>query len=115
MQQILTTLYDVGVYVVHVLRVTCCAISQDLDTSDLQNKDLYLACQVIRFGKLVSNSYHIIPFPLKFPTGNYLEGKQTANPMRKPLGAAVEPLHELLTAAPNSEHEEKDLQMEVFT
>lgn len=74
----------------------CFALFTDLDTSDLQNKDLYLACQVIRFG-------------------NYLEGKQTANPMRKPLGAAVEPLHKLLTAAPNSEHEEKDLQMEVFT
>jgi hypothetical protein len=56
-----------------------------------------------------------VPLPPPPPPGNYLEGKQTANPMRKPLGASVYPLHDLLTAAPNSEHDERDLQMEVFT
>ena len=30
-----------------------CVLMQDLDTSDIQNKDLYLACQVIRFGKYI--------------------------------------------------------------
>lgn len=74
----------------------CFALFTDLDVSDMQNKDLHLACQVVRFG-------------------NYLEGKQTANPMRKALGAAVFPLHELLTPGLNNDQDEKDLQMEVFT
>lgn len=65
----------------------------------------------------LSNQVHSLYFRLCYSApGNYLEGKQTANPVRKPLGAAVYPLHDLLTAAPSSDQqEEKDLQMEVYT
>ena len=110
--------------------VHVCSCVQDLDSADLQNKDLYLACQVIKFGKPRPHSplptsppppslpppFPLpLPFTLPFPPGNYLEGKQTANPMRKALGAAVLPLHSLLTSAPSNEQEEKDVQMEVYT
>lgn len=72
----------------------CFAVFTDLDGSDLQNKDLYLACQVIRFG-------------------SDLEGKKTAIPMRKAHGAAVYPLHDILTAK-QGDQEERDVQMDVF-
>jgi hypothetical protein len=46
--------------------------------------------------------------------GNHLEGKTTAVPLRKPHGAAVYPLHEILGASNSGDQEEKDIQMDVF-
>ena len=46
--------------------------------------------------------------------GNHLEGKTTAVPLRKPHGAAVYPLHEILGTSNNGDQEEKDIQMDVF-
>ena len=43
--------------------------------------------------------------------GTDLETKKTTMPLRKPHGAAVHPLHELLA---NKLHDERDVQMEVF-
>ena len=40
-----------------------------------------------------------------------METKKTAMPLRKPHGAAVYPLHSLLTS---KQHDERDVQMEVF-
>lgn len=48
-----------------------------------------------------------------FP-GNHLEGKTTAVPLRKPHGAAVYPLHEILGSGNTGDQEEKDIQMDVF-
>ncbi len=72
----------------------CFAVFTDLDQSDVHNKDLYIACQVIR-------------------VGNDLEGKKTASPIRKAHGAAVYPIYETLRL--KGDLEEKDVQMEVFT
>ncbi|XP_064383161.1 dedicator of cytokinesis protein 1-like [Halichondria panicea] len=74
----------------------CFAVFTDIDSTDLTNKNLYLACQIIRFG-------------------NHLENKATTNPLRKAHGAAVWPLHELLEASQNGDLDEKDLQMDVYT
>ena len=46
--------------------------------------------------------------------GNHLEGKTTAVPLRKPHGAAVFPLHEMLASGLNGDQEEKDIQMDVY-
>ena len=46
--------------------------------------------------------------------GNHLEGKTTAVPLRKPHGAAVFPLHDILVVGLNGDPEEKDVQMDVF-
>jgi hypothetical protein len=70
----------------------CFSIYTDLDSTDVNNKDLYLACHIIRIG-------------------TDLETKKTTMPLRKPHGAAVHPLHELLA---NKQHDERDVQMEVF-
>ena len=43
--------------------------------------------------------------------GHDLESKKTAMPLRKPHGAAVYPLHKLLIS---KQHDERDVQMEVF-
>lgn len=51
---------------------------------------------------------------LKNHAGNHLEGKTTAVPLRKPHGAAVFPLHEMLASGLNGDQEEKDIQMDVF-
>ena len=48
------------------------------------------------------------------PLGNHLEGKSTAAPLRKPHGAAVYPLHDVLTSGLSGDQEEKDIQMDVF-
>ncbi|XP_019859385.1 PREDICTED: dedicator of cytokinesis protein 1 isoform X1 [Amphimedon queenslandica] len=72
----------------------CFAVFTDLDNSDLQNKDLYLACQVIR-------------------VGNELDGRKTSAPLRKPHGAGVFPIHELLnTKEPILEEQEP--QIDIF-
>ena len=47
------------------------------------------------------------------PSGNDLEGKKTAVPMRKPHGAAVIPIHQLINSK-HSDQEERDAQMEVY-
>jgi hypothetical protein len=70
----------------------CFAIFTDLDSGDLNNKDLYMACHIVRIG-------------------HDLETKKTAMPLRKPHGAAVYPLHKLLST---KQHDERDVQMEVF-
>ena len=44
-------------------------------------------------------------------SGHDLESKKTAMPLRKPHGAAVYPLHKLLIS---KQHDERDVQMEVF-
>jgi len=72
----------------------CFAVYTDLDASDLNNKDLYLACQVIR-------------------VGNDLEGKKTAVPLRKPHGAGLYPIHDILNCK-QPDKEQWDVQMEVF-
>ena len=43
--------------------------------------------------------------------GHDLETKKTAMPLRKPHGAAVYPLYALLSS---KQHDERDVQMEVF-
>ena len=46
--------------------------------------------------------------------GNHLEGKTTAVPLRKPHGAAVFSLHEILANGLSGDQEEKDIQMDVY-
>lgn len=46
-------------------------------------------------------------------SGNDLEGKKTAVPIRKPHGAAVVPVHNIVNNK-QPDQEEKDVQMEVF-
>ena len=97
----------------------CFAIFTDLDSSDVSNKDLYIACQIIRIGTHTHTHTHhsilvfdqpTLSLPLPY-LGHDLETKKTAMPLRKPHGAAVYPLHKLLCS---KLHDEKDAQMEVF-
>ena len=53
-------------------------------------------------------------FVSHMPPGNHLEGKTTAVPLRKAHGAAVYPLHNLLTGSQNGDQEERDIQMDVY-
>jgi hypothetical protein len=72
----------------------CFAVFTDLDNSDLQNKDLYLVCQVIR-------------------VGNELDGRKTSAPVRKPHGAGVLHIHHLLSAK-DPLQEEQESQIDIF-
>ena len=87
-------------------------ISQDLDNSDLQNKDLFLACQVIRVGKndidIIMNNACVC-----VTVGNELDGRKTSAPLRKPHGAGVFPIHELLNTK-DPVHEEQEPQIDIY-
>ena len=104
----------------------CFAIFTDLDSGDLNNKDLYMACHIVRIGELPL-TFNPVPTPILLSMlslltllssplcfslpGHDLETKKTAMPLRKPHGAAVYPLHKLLST---KQHDERDVQMEVF-
>ena len=131
----------------------CFSIFTDLDSNDVNNKELYLACHIIRIGTSCPPSHtpspylhvvyhtphlphtlhhnfhkHTLLTPSNHPPlfqfyfqfkilfhclspGHDLETKKTAMPLRKPHGAAVYSLHKLLTS---KQHDERDIQMEVF-
>ena len=62
----------------------------------------------------VTPSCHSVSYTESLSPGSHLEGKTTPVPLRKPHGAAVVPLHDILASGLSGDQEEKDIQMDVF-